>query len=65
MFEAKGITFEEIDLCNNQDGRDHMREKAGIENLLPPAIFNDDTYCGVKVFVFSHVNICISDILYL
>lgn len=47
VFEAKGINFEEIDLCHNQEVRDQMREKAGVPDLLPPAIFNDDTYCGV------------------
>ncbi|XP_052819754.1 SH3 domain-binding glutamic acid-rich-like protein 3 [Mya arenaria] len=46
VFEAKGIPFEEIDLCHDQEARDLMREKAGIPDLLPPAIFNDDTYCG-------------------
>lgn len=48
VFEAKGIPFEEIDLCQNQEARDQMREKAGIPDLLPPAIFNDDNYCGVR-----------------
>ncbi|XP_053378716.1 SH3 domain-binding glutamic acid-rich-like protein 3 [Mercenaria mercenaria] len=46
VFDAKGIDFEEIDLCHNQEGRDQMREKAGIPDLLPPAIFNEDRYCG-------------------
>lgn len=46
VFEAKGIAFEEIDLCHDQEQRDLMREKAGIPDLLPPAIFNDDQYCG-------------------
>ncbi|KAH3827027.1 SH3 domain-binding glutamic acid-rich-like protein 3 isoform X2 [Dreissena polymorpha] len=46
VFEAKGIPFEEIDLCQDQEAREIMREKAGIPDLLPPAIFNDDKYCG-------------------
>lgn len=25
-----------------------MREKAGIPDLLPPQLFNGDTYCGVS-----------------
>lgn len=46
VFEAKNIIFEEIDLSRSQEERDLMREKAGIPDLLPPAIFNGDTYCG-------------------
>lgn len=48
--EGKGIKYEEIDLCKDQEKRDEMREKAGIPNLLPPQLFNGDTYCGVSLY---------------
>ncbi|XP_052081902.1 SH3 domain-binding glutamic acid-rich-like protein 3 [Mytilus californianus] len=46
VLDGKGIKYEEVDLCKDKEKRDYMREKAGIPDLLPPQIFNGDTYCG-------------------
>ncbi|KAL3861210.1 hypothetical protein ACJMK2_007261 [Sinanodonta woodiana] len=46
VLDAKGIEYEEIDLSKDQDKRNEMREKAGIPDLLPPALFNENIYCG-------------------
>lgn len=46
VLEAKGIEYVEIDLCHSQEQRNEMRDKAGIPDLLPPALFNGDRYCG-------------------
>ena len=48
VLDAKGIKYVEVDLTHSQEQREEMREKAGIPNLLPPALFNGDTFCGVS-----------------
>ena len=57
VLEGKSIKYEEIDLCKDQEKRDEMREKAGIPNLLPPQLFNGDTYCGVSLYDWFHTYI--------
>lgn len=47
ILDGKKIPYEEIDLSKNQEVREEMRALAGIPDLLPPQIFNGDTYCGV------------------
>jgi glutaredoxin len=47
ILDGKKIPYEEIDLSKNQEVREEMRARAGIPDLLPPQIFNGDTYCGV------------------
>ncbi|XP_048767542.1 SH3 domain-binding glutamic acid-rich-like protein 3 [Ostrea edulis] len=46
ILDGKKIPYEEIDLSKNQEVREEMRARAGIPDLLPPQIFNGDTYCG-------------------
>lgn len=49
ILDGKKIPYEEIDLSKNQEVREEMRALAGIPDLLPPQIFNGNTYCGVRV----------------
>lgn len=46
ILDGKKIPYEEIDLSKNQEVREEMRALAGIPDLLPPQIFNGNTYCG-------------------
>ncbi|XP_060069299.1 SH3 domain-binding glutamic acid-rich-like protein 3 [Ylistrum balloti] len=43
---SKKIPFEEIDLYKNPESRNDMVEKSGNPEILPPQLFNGDTYCG-------------------
>lgn len=51
---ANKIEFEECDIAANEDNRKWMRENVPEEsrpaagNPLPPQIFNDSQYCGVR-----------------
>lgn len=46
--DNKKIKYEIVDLCKDSAKRDEMRSLAGIPDLLPPQLFNGDTYCGVS-----------------
>lgn len=54
---ANKIEFEECDIAANEDNRKWMRENVPEEsrpaagNPLPPQIFNDSQYCGVRTAV--------------
>lgn len=51
---ANKIEFEERDIAANEDNRKWMRENVPEEsrpatgNPLPPQIFNESKYCGVR-----------------
>ncbi|OWF41066.1 SH3 domain-binding glutamic acid-rich-like protein 3 [Mizuhopecten yessoensis] len=46
VLESKKIPFEEIDLYIKPESRIDMMEKSGNPEILPPQLFNGDTYCG-------------------
>ena len=58
FLEANKIGFEEKDIAANEENRKWMRENVPGEKKpqngipLPPQIFNEEQYCGVR-FSFS------------
>ncbi|KAF0023481.1 hypothetical protein F2P81_024111 [Scophthalmus maximus] len=46
VLTSKNIPFEPVDICQNLEERDLMREKAGNSAALAPQICNGDVYCG-------------------
>lgn len=53
VLESKSIQFELIDVSVGGDVRNEMRTKSGKPTAVPPQIFNDDQYCGVRIRSFS------------
>lgn len=60
---ANKIEFEECDIAANEVNRKWMRENIPEEsrpatgNPLPPQIFNENKYCGVRLS-YAHVHTC-------
>lgn len=48
ILESKSIQYELIDISVGGEVRDEMRSKAGNPTAVPPQIFNEDQYCGVR-----------------
>lgn len=49
ILESKSIQYELIDISVGGEVRDEMRSKAGNPTAVPPQIFNEDQYCGVRI----------------
>lgn len=69
---ANKIEFEECDIAANEANRKWMRENVPEEsrpamgNPLPPQIFNESQYCGVRITcAFVIVTVLFVQILYL
>uniref|UniRef100_A0A672K8V7 SH3 domain-binding glutamic acid-rich-like protein 3 n=1 Tax=Sinocyclocheilus grahami TaxID=75366 RepID=A0A672K8V7_SINGR len=48
ILESKSIKYELIDISVGGAVRDEMRSKSGNPTAIPPQIFNEDQYCGVR-----------------
>lgn len=48
ILESKSIQYELIDISVGREVCDEMRSKAGNPTAVPPQLFNDDQYCGVR-----------------
>lgn len=48
ILESKSIQFELIDISVGGEVRTEMRSKAGNPTAVPPQLFNEDQYCGVR-----------------
>lgn len=48
ILDSKGIKYELIDISVGGAVRDEMRNKSGNPTAIPPQIFNEDQYCGVR-----------------
>ncbi|XP_059213027.1 SH3 domain-binding glutamic acid-rich-like protein 3 [Centropristis striata] len=46
ILDAKKIKYEVVDISQNTQHKDLMRQLAGDPKALPPQICNGDTYCG-------------------
>ncbi len=53
ILESKSIKYELIDISVGGDVRDEMRSKSGNPTAIPPQIFNEDQYCGVRRISFK------------
>lgn len=67
---ANKIEFEECDIAANEGNRKWMRENVPEEsrpatgNPLPPQIFNESQYCGVRItYTLSFVTVLFVQIL--
>lgn len=48
VLESKSIKYELVDISVGSEVRDEMRSKAGDPTAVPPQLFNEDQYCGVR-----------------
>jgi len=48
VLSSKKIPFKAVDIAQNSDDKDLMRQKAGDPTALPPQLCNGDVYCGVS-----------------
>lgn len=48
ILDSKSIKYELIDISVDGAFRDEMRSKSGNPTAIPPQIFNEDQYCGVR-----------------
>lgn len=48
ILDSKGIQYELVDIAVGIEVRDEMRSKAGDPKAVPPQLFNEDQYCGVR-----------------
>uniref|UniRef100_A0A3P9LJR4 SH3 domain-binding glutamic acid-rich-like protein 3 n=1 Tax=Oryzias latipes TaxID=8090 RepID=A0A3P9LJR4_ORYLA len=48
ILDSKSIRYELIDISVGGELRDEMRSKAGDPTAVPPQLFNEDQYCGVR-----------------
>jgi len=48
ILESKSIRYELIDISVGRELCDEMRSKAGNPAAVPPQLFNEDQYCGVR-----------------
>ncbi|GCC26814.1 SH3 domain-binding glutamic acid-rich-like protein 3 [Chiloscyllium punctatum] len=46
VMDGKGITYELIDIAQNNSLKEEMRIKSGNPKALPPQIFNGEQHCG-------------------
>ncbi len=57
ILDSKSIQYELIDISVGGELRDEMRIKAGDPTAVPPQLFNEDQYCGVRK-AHTHVPHC-------
>uniref|UniRef100_A0A4W6E2U7 Uncharacterized protein n=1 Tax=Lates calcarifer TaxID=8187 RepID=A0A4W6E2U7_LATCA len=48
VLSSKNIPYKLVDISQNSDMKDLMRQRAGNPTALPPQICNGDVYCGVS-----------------
>lgn len=48
ILDSKSIQYELVDISVGSEVRDEMRSKAGDPTAVPPQLFNEDKYCGVR-----------------
>ncbi|XP_018549944.1 SH3 domain-binding glutamic acid-rich-like protein 3 [Lates calcarifer] len=46
VLSSKNIPYKLVDISQNSDMKDLMRQRAGNPTALPPQICNGDVYCG-------------------
>lgn len=48
ILDSKCIQYELVDISVGSEVREQMRSKAGDPMAIPPQLFNEDRYCGVR-----------------
>lgn len=65
FLEANKIDFKEFDIAGDEDNRKWMRENVPGEKKpqngipLPPQIFNEEQYCGVRFSFSENSSACV------
>ena len=65
FLEANKIDFKEFDIAGDEDNRRWMRENVPGEKKpqngipLPPQIFNEEQYCGVRFGLLENSSACV------
>lgn len=60
ILDSKSIQYELVDISVGSEVRDEMRSKAGDPTAVPPQLFNEDQYCGVRKTNFHQMKQCCS-----
>ena len=48
ILDSKKIEYKKLDVAADENLKKKMRELSGNPTALPPQLFNDDQYCGVR-----------------
>ena len=48
ILDSKKIEYEKLDVAADETLKTRMRELSGNPTAIPPQLFNDDQYCGVR-----------------
>lgn len=65
ILESKSIQYELIDISVGGELRDEMRSKVGDPTAVPPQLFNEHQYCGVRkththrLFAYSYSEVLV------
>lgn len=51
VLTSKKIPFKSVDISQNSEDKDLMRNRAGNAAALPPQICNGNVYCGVSLVI--------------
>ena len=54
ILDAKKIPYEKLDVAADESLKARMRELSGNPKAIPPQLFNDDQYCGVRSYYYGH-----------
>ncbi len=54
ILDSKKIEYVKLDVAADEDAKKRMRDLIGNDKALPPQLFNDDTYCGVRLMHVLH-----------
>lgn len=49
ILDSKSIEYKLVDISQGEEVRDEMRNKSGNPTAVPPQLFNEDQYCGVRI----------------
>lgn len=54
ILDSKKIEYKLVDISQGEELRDEMRTKSGNPTAVPPQLFNEDQYCGVRTVLQAH-----------
>lgn len=60
ILESKKIEYKLVDISQGEELRDEMRTKSGNPTAVPPQLFNEDQYCGVRTGLQVHCHLTAS-----
>ena len=54
ILSSKGYDVEYIDVAASEEAKQRMRDLSGNPKALPPQIFNEEQYCGVRNWLYIY-----------